>query len=177
MDLIKEMKTVKLGQKVKKLPDTVEGKDNEEDIAEEFRKVYSELYNLEDDFTALEEMKEALNLDISTERSEEEIDKVTEDVVKKAATRLKPGKGDVSGSYNSDLLKNFPDYFFFLLAAVFRSWLTHGTVTRSFLACAFLPLVKGLKDPSLTASYRAVASSSLIPKLLDYVILGGAGRV
>ena len=141
------------------------------DIAEEFRKVYSELYNLEDDFTALEEMKEALNLDISKERSEEEIDKVTEDVVREAAKRLKPGKGDVSGSYNSDLLKNCPDYFFFLLAAVFRSWLTHGTVTRSFLACAFLPLVKGLKDPSLTASYRAVASSSLILKLLDYVIL------
>ena len=173
MDLIKEMKTVKLGQKVKKLPGTVVGKDNEEDIAKEFRKVYHELYNLEDDFTALEEieMKEALNLDITTEKSEEEISKVAEDGVKEAPKRLKPGKGDVSGSYNSDLLKNCPDYFFFLLAAVFHSWLTHGTVTRSFLACAFLPLVKGLKDPSLTASYRAVASSSLILKLLDYVIL------
>ena len=58
-----------------------------------------------------------------------------------------------------------------MMAAVFRSWLTHGTVTRSFLACAFLPLVKGLKDPSLTASYRAVAGTSLILKLFDYVTL------
>ena len=80
-------------------------------------------------------------------------------------------KGDVTGSYNSDMIKNCPDLFFDILASVFRSWLLHGTVTRSFLACAFLPLVKGLKDPSFTESYRAVAGSSLILKLFDYVIL------
>ena len=51
---------------------------------------------------------------------------------------------------------------------------------KSFLACAFLPLVKGLKDPSLTDSYRAVAGSSVILKLFDYVILtvwGGSAPV
>ena len=101
----------------------------------------------------------------------EEIDKVTTTAVKEASKRLKAGKGDVSGSYHSDLIKNCPDSFYEMLAAVFRSWLTHGTVTKSFLACAFLPLVKGLKEPSLTANYRAVAGSSLVLKLLDYVIL------
>ena len=44
-------------------------------------------------------------------------------------------------------------------------------MTKSFLACAFLPLVKGLKDPSKTASYRAVAGTSIILKLFDYVTL------
>ena len=171
MDLIKEMKTVKTAAKATKLPNTVEGKNSEEEIVEEFRKVYQELYNIEDDFLALEELKEALGIDVSSEQSVEEIDKVTSTAVKEASKRLKAGKGDVSGSYNSDLIKNCPDLFYELLAGVFRSWLTHGTVTKSFLACAFLPLVKGLKDPSLTASYRAVAGSSLILKLLDYVIL------
>ena len=121
-------------------------------------------------------MNKALNIDISTEMSEEEISKVNEDVVKEAAKRLKHGKGDVSRSYNSDMIKNCPDYFFSLLAAAFRSCLTHGTVTRAFLACAFLSLVKGLKDPSLMASYLAVASSSLVLKLLDYVILDLLGE-
>ena len=51
--MIEEMKTMKKGTKVTKLPDTVENKNNEEDIAEKFRKVYQELYNIEDDFTAL----------------------------------------------------------------------------------------------------------------------------
>ena len=171
MDLIKEMKTVKASTKVTKLTDTVEGKNSEEEIFEEFRKVYQELYNIEDDFNALEELKEALDIDVNIERSTEEIDKVTLSTVKEASKRLKARKGDVSGSYNSDLLKNCPDSFYEMLAAVFWSWLTHGTVTKSFLACAFLPLVKGLKDPSLTASYRSVAGSSLILKLLDYVII------
>ena len=61
---------------------------------------------------------------------------------------------------------------------MFQSWLLHGTVTRSFLACAFLPFLKVLKDPSLTDSYKAVAGSSVIlnfsktlVKLLDYVVL------
>ena len=171
MDLIKEMKALKKGSKVTKLPDTVEGKNSEEEIVEEFRKVYHELYNIEDDFTALEELREELRLNVSTEKSNEEINKVTTKVVKEASKRLKTGKGDVSGSYNSDVLKNCPDSFYEMIAGVFRSWLTHGSVTKSFLACAFLPLVKGLKDPSLTASYRAVAGSSLVLKLLDYVIL------
>ena len=96
---------------------------------------------------------------------------MTGKVVKEASKRLLGNKGDVTGSYNSHMIKNCPDLFYDMLEAVFRSWLTHGTVTKSFLACAFLPLVKGLKDPSLTASYRAVAGSSVILKLSDYVIL------
>ena len=38
----------------------MEGKNSEEDIVEEYRKVYQELYKIEDDFTALEELREAL---------------------------------------------------------------------------------------------------------------------
>ena len=52
-----------------------------------------------------------------------------------------------------------------------RSILVHGTVTRSLLACAFLPLLKPMKNPSKTDSYRAIAGSSLILKLLDNVII------
>ena len=47
----------------------------------------------------------------------------------------------------------------------------HGTVTRSLLVCAFIPLLKPLKDPSKTDSYRAIASSSLVLKLLDNVVI------
>jgi hypothetical protein len=58
------------------------------------------------------------------------------------------------------------------MAPVFRSWLIHGTVTLSLLACAFLPLFKGgLKDPSKTDSYRAIAGASLLLKLFDNVVL------
>ena len=68
-------------------------------------------------------------------------------------------------------MSNGPDELFDALAVVFRSFLIHGTGTKSLLACAFLPLLKSMKDPSLTDSYRAIAASSLILKLFDNVIL------
>ena len=78
----------------------------------------------------------------------------------------------VSGGYCSDALLHAPDSLFDSLAAVFRSFLIHGTVSRQLLVCSFLPLLKsGLKDPAITKSYRAIAGSSQILKLFDNVVL------
>ena len=78
---------------------------------------------------------------------------MTTEVVKQAAVTLKPHKMDVSQGFASDALLHAPDILFGLLALVFRSWLLHGTVTKSVLACAFIPLVKAGKDPALSGSY------------------------
>ena len=85
---------------------------------------------------------------------------------------MKPGKSDVSGAFTSDVLLHAPDSLFNSLAAVFRSSLVHGTFAKQLLVCLFLPLLKsGLKDPAVTKSYRAIAGSSQILKLFDYVVL------
>ena len=104
--------------------------------------------------------------------SQSEVSKVTGSAVKKAATKMKPGKSDVSGSFTSDVVLHAPDSFFEAIAAVFRSFLVHGTVTRQFIACSFLPLLKSnLKDPASTLSYRAIARSSQLLKLFDNTVL------
>ena len=104
--------------------------------------------------------------------SNDELNKVTGRVVKEVVSKLKPQKTDVSGSYVSDALKNAPDLLFDQLATMFRSWLYHGTVTPSLLACSFLPLIKSsLKDPSDPSSYRAIAGSSLILKTFKLVVI------
>ena len=98
--------------------------------------------------------------------------KVTPDVVKEAVKRMKPDKTDVTGAYTSDVFINAPDSLFVHLAAVFRSYIVHGTITKETLACAFMPLFKGgLKDPSKFDSYRAIAGASQILKLFEYVVL------
>ena len=56
---------------------------------------------------------------------------------------MKPDKRDVSGEYTSDVFLHAPDILFVHLAAVFRSYLIHGTITKEILCCAFLPLFKG----------------------------------
>ena len=104
--------------------------------------------------------------------SVEHVAKVTGEAVKKAAVLLSPGKSDVSGGFASDALLHAPDLLFHHLAAVFRDWLVHGTITSTLLACAFLPLLKSsMKDPASTSSYRAIAGSSLILKLFEKTIL------
>ena len=143
----------------------------ENNIVEEFRKVYSALYNSSETIEDLLKLKLQLHEEI-TDAAVPEADKITGQMVKDAACRMKPKKSDVSGSFTSDCILNAPDVFFILIAKVFRSWLIHGTVTLSLLSCAFLPLFKGgLKDPAHTDSYRAIAGSSLLLKLFDNVIL------
>jgi hypothetical protein len=73
----------------------------------------------------------------------------------------------VSESYISDA----PDSFFTLLAMVYMSWVIHGTVSLLLLSCAFLPLVKGRKDPAKIDSYKAIAGSALLLKIFDKVVL------
>ena len=124
----------------------------------------------------MEEIKVKLNTILNDEQGREnatkEVYKISGDVVKKAACYMKPMKGDVSESFTSDAILNAPNLLFDLLAKVFQSWLVHGTVTRSMLACAFLPLLKNsLKNPSELKSYRAIAGSSLFLKLFDQVVL------
>ena len=138
---------------------------------EELKKVYFDLYNSSNTEDQMINFKQLLQSEIS-ENCIHEANRITGSVVKEAACRMKPGKSDVSTSFTSDAILNAPDNFFDLLAPVFRSWLVHGTVTLSLLACAFLPLFKGgLKDPSKVDSYRAIAGSSLLLKLFDNVIL------
>ena len=101
-----------------------------------------------------------------------EIGKVTGQVVKDACCRMRPGKNDVTEVYSSDVFLHAPDTLFVHLAAVFRSFLFHGTVTLQILCCAFLPLFKGgLKNPDVFDSYRAIAGASQLLKLFEYVII------
>ena len=172
VDLLKEMKKLK-GNKLSSdnLADVVDGVTGENMIVEEFRKMYEDLYNSCDTRDDMESLGQRIRSLISNSCMDD-VNLVTGPTVKEAAERMKAGKGDVTGSYTSDTILNAPDIFFEHFALIFKSWLVHGTVTLSLLACAFLPLFKGgLKDQSKTGSYRAIAGASLLLKLFDYVIL------
>ena len=153
------------------LPDKVAGAEGETAIVEKFREVYSSLYNSAGSTHEVQLIKDKLGQLINQD-SLQEVMKITGERVKEAAGLLKCGKGDVSEGYASDAILNGPDPLFEQLAAVFRSWCVYGTVTPLLLACAFLPLLKSsLKNPADPSSYRAIASSSIILKLFDKVVL------
>ena len=171
-NLFKEMKRVRcVDNEVTELPEAIGNAYGEAEVSKEFMSIYSSLYNSNDTKTELEPLKHQLSVEIFNNYSDE-ANKITGQIVKMAACRLKPNKSDVSGSFSSDMILNAPDIFFDILARIYRSWIIHGTVTLSLLSCAFIPLFKGrLKDPANPDSYRAIASSSLLLKLFDNVII------
>ena len=172
-DLLQEMKKIRSGGCGAKpdLPENVANAEGEDEIVDKFREVYAALYSSAGSEAEMETLKEKVKKAVG-DSSVEEVAKVTGSVVKKAALSLKPGKSDVSGGYTSDAILNAPDILFEYMAAIYRSFLYHGTMTPSLLACSFLPLLKSsVKDPADTSSYRAIAGSNLFLKLFDKVIL------
>ena len=172
IDLLKEMKAIKKGGKAgEDLPDNVAGADGEDEIVDKFREVYEALFNSSDSSNEMVGIKEKL-AELVTVDSLGEVMKITGHIVKEAASMMKADKSDVTGGFSADAILNAPDSLFYHLAAVYRSWLIHGSVTATLLACAFLPLLKNsLKDPADTGSYRAIAGSSIMLKLFDKVVL------
>jgi hypothetical protein len=154
------------------LPDTVAGANGEEDIAHKFREVYATLYNSAESGEEMAALDTKIKNILRNTDSKSEVDKITGNAVKTAISKMKPEKQDVSCSFSTDAILHGPDILFEHLAAIFRSWLYHGNVTKTMLSVAFLPLLKGhLKDPADTASYRAIAGSSLILKLFKKTML------
>ena len=118
---------------------------------ERFKECYEKLYNSagSEDATSLIKTKLENIVNGYIEGSMHEIHKVTGYVVKETCKRMLPGKNDVTGVYTSDVFLHGPDVLFEHLAAVFRSFLLHGTVTMQILTCAFLLLFKGGAEESI----------------------------
>ena len=119
--LLKEMKVIKKGGGgPAELPDTVGGANGEEEIVEKFKGIYSSLYNsasTEEEVSILSEKIKPL----VSHNSLDEVAKVTGDVVKQAACKMKSRKSDVSSWFTSDSILHAPDILFEQLAIVFRS--------------------------------------------------------
>ena len=172
IELMKELRKVKTGKgEMDDLPESVDGATGEREIANKFSEVYNTLYNSAGSQDKMKALQEKIRGLIGEEDSMKEVGKLTPEVVKAAAVMMKPHKMDVSQGFTSVTLLHAPDTLFGLLSLIFRDWLVHGTVSRSVLVCAFIPLLKPGKDPASCDNYRAIAGSSLLLKLFERCVL------
>ena len=97
---------------------------------------------------------------------------MTPAIVKEAANNLKDSKTDPTYNFSSDCIKNGPENLFSLLSSAIKTFLIHGKVTLLLLLATLVPLIKDkLGSINESKNYRSIAMSSLILKLLDWIIL------
>ena len=102
----------------------------------------------------------------------QDVNKVTPEIVKEAENNRRDSDSDPTYNFSSDCIKNGPDNLFSLLSSVIKSFLIHGKVTFFLLLATLVPLIKDkLGSINESKNYKSIAMSSLILKLLDWIIL------
>ena len=141
-----------------------------ENIQEHFKNKYEQLYNSADDGFDLKKVQRETE-DLVTEKSLEDVLKVTPKIVKEA-TNMKPGKNDPVFSFSRDCFKNASDSLFDKLSLIIQSFLIHGHVTQLLLLATLVPLIKDkLGSTNVSKNYRSIAISSILLKLLDWTFI------
>ena len=137
-----------------------------EDIPGHFRNIHSELYNSVDDAKKMAEIKDKIEFKIS-DYSLEEVNKVTPKIVFK----LNPNETNPLFSFSSDCIKVESGKLTALLSIIIRCYLVHGHVTRFLLLATLVPIIKDkLGTVNISKNYRSIAISSLVLKVLDWII-------
>ena len=140
-------------------------------IASHFANIYSGLYNQSEHGQPFEDMCASINNNVGRD-STEQIERIDEDLVAKALKMMKSNKNDALLDFQSDCLTNGPPELVHHLTNLLKLYVSHGLVPYILLLCTLLPLVKdNLGDITSSDNYRAIASGSLVLKLLDIVIL------
>ena len=106
------------------------------------------------------------------DHSLQEVARVTPSIVKEATSKLKSGKSDPVYSFSSDCIKVESEKLAELLSIIIQCYLIHGHVTRFLLLATLVPIIKDkLGSICNSKNYRSIAISSLILKLLDWIII------
>ena len=140
-------------------------------ISNKFANIYKDLYNQHEHGDTILELEHEI-----TERLGDhnliDAEKISVQLVEKALKQMKAGKNDADFDFQSDCFINGPQSLIYHLANLLRTFVIHGSVPYFILVCTLLPIVKdNLADVTSSDNYRAIASGSLLLKLLDVLIL------
>ena len=161
---IKNLKGLEVSSRI----DNVAGSSN---IADHFAGKYKDLYSKCEQGQDFQNLSHNIEDNID-EDDIEEVMKIDEDLIREAIKKMKGGKSNVLFDFSSDCLINGPKILHTLLANLFRMFLIHGKVAAILLLCSLIPIVKdNLGDLTSSDNYRAIAKSSLILKLFDWIVL------
>ena len=142
-----------------------------ENVPDHFKEIYSKLYNSVDDAENMAKVSSEVETKVNN-LSIKDVEKVTPEIIKAATEKLKPGKSDPIYTFSSDCIKVDSKLLAEYLSIIIKCYLVHGHVTKFLLLATLVPIIKD-KCGSMNTSknYRSIAISSLILKILDWIII------
>ena len=150
------------------------------DICELFANKYNQLYNsVPYNELSMNELLEDINYRISKlSDNQPNNHEITCSDIESAIVHLKTGKSDGSSNFGSEHLIHGNTLLHQYLAILFSCMLSHGFVPHDMLLSTMIPIPKDKrKSINISENYRAIALSSIIGKLFDWVILLKYGDV
>ena len=114
-DLFKELKNMRKAPPVTAF--SIDGVSK--DIPDHFGGIYSNLYNSADDANELVSVLHQVDATVNN-ASLDTVDRITPEVLKEAASKLRPGKSDPVYNFSSDCFKNATESLYTLLAIVLK---------------------------------------------------------
>ena len=119
----------------------------------------------------LQDLLRDINLNID-DKDLENVDEVDSSIIEEAINKLRNGKSDSNYDFGSDAFIHAADLLSTQLSFLFKTFLIHSFVPISLLVCSLVPIIKDkLGDSASSDNYRAIAISSLLLKIFDWIIL------
>lgn len=166
-NLIKELKSQRVS-KVPKVASSIDGHGNKSNISNHFAAKYEALFNTNVS-SDLNNLLDNINADIN---NLDDVERVSPEIVFQAINNISNRKSDNMYCFKSDAILNASDLLTDYFTILIQSFLIHGYVPNELLSCSLKPIVKDkLGDKCSSDNYRAIGISSLILKVVDWVIL------
>ena len=146
----------------------MDGHVGKENISNHFASNYSDLYNSNSSLNEVNNVLSDLNINLC---DMSDVALVTPEVVYQAISCINVNKSDVSFGFKSNAILNAVDILTKHITILLQSFLIHGYVPKELILCSLKPIIKDkLGDKLSSDNYRAIGSSSLLLKVLDWVI-------
>ena len=154
----------------------VDGICNEQEIADNFKIIYKDLFNSvnDDDFNATtDEVKVLVTDKCNNDKcTSSQCHEITKELLRKAIYNLKNGKDDETYYLSSDHFIHASEIAIEKLSKILDLMLKHGIASEIVNKSVIKPIPKSMqKSLSVSSNYRAISKNTIISKLIDYVMI------
>ena len=166
------LKNIKSSRKAKSgASTTIDGVHGTENISKHFKDIYKGIYNQHDTKDKVSDILLDINNTLK-DRDGVELSRISETLIIDVISKLNSGKSDSTHNWSTDAIKVGDKIIANHMCFLFKAFFTHGFISDIFLDCYLCPIVKDQNSSKSTSdNYRLIAISSIMLKILDYIIL------